>query len=201
MDKSSSDFLRIHQFLPYSRANGPGVRAVIWVQGCTLGCPGCFNGLTHPAAGGELVSVDSLFTQIATLGDSIEGVTISGGEPLQQRAGVAALLRRIKAETALSVILFSGFSWQEIGRMGRHNLQSDPTFPLALLHDVDVLIAGRYDEKQHLARDLRGSANKTSYFLTGRYSAADLETTPPAEVVITPQGDIIMSGIDPLKWQ
>ena len=201
MDKSNSDFLRIHQFLPHSQANGPGVRAVIWVQGCTLGCPGCFNGPTHPAAGGELVSVDSLFTQILALSDSIEGVTISGGEPLQQRAGVAALLRRIRAETSLSTILFSGFSWQEIERMGQHATESDPAFPLVLLRDVDVLIAGRYDEKQHLARDLRGSANKTSYFLTGRYSAADLQTTPPAEVVITPQGDIIMSGIDPLKWQ
>lgn len=201
MDKPQSDFLRIHQFLPHSRANGPGVRAVVWVQGCTLGCPGCFNGPTHPAAGGELVSVDSLFAQVAALGDSLEGVTISGGEPLQQRAGITALLRRIKAETALSVILFSGFSWAEIERMGRHAAESDPAFPLALLRDVDVLIAGRYDEKQHLARDLRGSANKTSYFLTERYSAADLQTTPPAEVVITPQGDVIMSGIDPLKWQ
>src|SRR5689334_12617899 len=137
MDKSNSDFLRIHHFLPHSRANGPGVRAVVWVQGCTLGCPGCFNGPTHPAAGGELVSIDSLFAQIATLGDSIEGVTVSGGEPLQQRAGITALLRRIKAETALSMILFSGFSWAEIERMGRHAAESDPAFPLALLRDVD----------------------------------------------------------------
>ncbi|NJO00209.1 MAG: 4Fe-4S cluster-binding domain-containing protein, partial [Anaerolineales bacterium] len=35
--------LRLHQFLPQSRVNGPGLRAVLWVQGCSLGCPGCFN--------------------------------------------------------------------------------------------------------------------------------------------------------------
>ena len=39
--------LRLHGFLPRSRANGPGWRSVVWVQGCSLGCPGCFNPQTH----------------------------------------------------------------------------------------------------------------------------------------------------------
>ena len=39
--------LRLHAFLPRSRANGPGWRSVVWVQGCSLGCPGCFNPQTH----------------------------------------------------------------------------------------------------------------------------------------------------------
>lgn len=200
--------LRIHQFLPLSYANGPGARAVLWVQGCTLACPGCFNAPTHPQASGQIISVDALFECTFALKDTIEGITISGGEPLQQQTAVAALLRRIKAETALSVVLFTGFSWAEIEKfklkpqppVGGRSVAQLQKYPLALLDDVDVLIAGRYDERQHIARDLRGSANKTSYFLTNRYTAADFDTIAPAEVVITPEGDIIMSGIDPLKW-
>jgi pyruvate-formate lyase-activating enzyme len=41
--------LRLHQFLPSSHTNGPGLRAVLWVQGCSLGCPRCFNPATHSA--------------------------------------------------------------------------------------------------------------------------------------------------------
>ena len=37
----------IHAIEPRSRANGPGARFVVWLQGCTLGCPGCFNPATH----------------------------------------------------------------------------------------------------------------------------------------------------------
>ena len=243
--------LRLHHFLSRSRANGPGVRAVIWVQGCTLACPGCFNAPTHPKAGGEgFVSVDELFARIVALGHTIEGITISGGEPLQQLEPVAALIRRVKAETKLSVVLFTGFYWSELEQIGqteyrRHLSQTSSyqeqaivpsqipvgTFAdtvistttrlikaqvgeagaieeielatqlsLAVLKDVDVLIAGRYRQARHLAQDLRGSANKTTYFLTGRYSPADMQAVSPAEVTITPQGHIILSGIDPLKF-
>lgn len=191
--------MRLHHFLPSSRANGPGMRAVIWVQGCTLACPGCFNEPTHPAEGGDLVSVDSLFERIVGLEDSIEGITVSGGEPLQQRPAIARLLRCVRDETDLSVILFTGFSWDELARIGAKEKQAS-NLPLALLQDVDVLIAGRYDRTQHLARDLRGSANKKTYFLTGRYTESAMAAIPPAEVVITEDGEVIMSGIDPLKW-
>jgi anaerobic ribonucleoside-triphosphate reductase activating protein len=179
--------LRIHQFLPFSRANGPGLRAVLWVQGCSLGCPGCFNPTTHFQDGGETVCVTDLFERISALRSRIEGITVSGGEPLQQSLALAELLCRIKAETALSVILFTGFRWQEV--------ESSE----ALRH-VDVLIAGRYDHHRRIAHGLRGSTNKTLHFLTNRYAPDDFEPVPPAEVILTPEGEVIMSGIDPLKW-
>jgi anaerobic ribonucleoside-triphosphate reductase activating protein len=182
--------LRVHHFLPASRANGPGVRACLWLQGCSLGCPGCYNPATHPFSGGELVSVDDLFRHIAALGDAIEGVTVSGGEPLQQRPGLLALLRRLRTETRLSVLVFTGFTWEEVQRMPEAG---------ALAACVDVLIAGRYDASRRLARDLRGSANKTVHFLTGRYGPADLREVPEAEVVITADGEVVASGIDPVR--
>jgi anaerobic ribonucleoside-triphosphate reductase activating protein len=187
----TDNFLRIHEFLPHSRVNGPGIRAVVWVQGCSLGCPGCFNPQTHPFEPGKLVSVDELFGSLLALQGQIEGVTISGGEPLQQRQPLMALLRRVRQESPLSVLLFSGFTWTKIQQM--------PEAP-AFLNYIDVLIAGRYEAEQHLARDLRGSANKSLHFLTNRYTQDNLRAIPAAEVVITPGGEVVLSGIDPLTW-
>ncbi|MCI0458270.1 MAG: radical SAM protein [Gemmataceae bacterium] len=183
--------LRVHSFVSLSRANGPGPRAVLWLQGCALGCPGCYNPQTHPFTGGELVPVAELLGRLADLGPAIEGLTVSGGEPLQQRPALLELLRRVRQETTLSVLLFTGFSWEEVQR-----------FPEApdLLACVDVLMAGRYDASRHLARGLLGSANKAVHFLTDRYTPADLESVPASEVLITPEGEVVVSGIDPIRW-
>jgi len=183
--------LRVHRFLPCSRANGPGARAVLWLQGCSLNCPGCYNPATHPFVGGEEVPVAELLARLVALGDSVQGLTVSGGEPLQQRPALLALLRRVRRGTNLSVLVFTGFTWEEVGR-----------FPEAaeLLACVDVLIAGRYDAARRLARGLLGSANKTVHFLTARYTAADLAAVPPAEVVIAADGEVVLSGIDPVRW-
>ncbi|HEY9089389.1 MAG TPA: 4Fe-4S single cluster domain-containing protein [Anaerolineaceae bacterium] len=183
--------LRLHHFLPVSQVNGPGRRAVVWVQGCTLGCPGCFNPETHAAGNGNLVRVDDLFSQIDALRDEIEGVTISGGEPLQQRRPLERLLQRIHAETSLTVLMFSGYSWTEIQSMPRI---------FTLLDCVDVLLAGRYDAQQRVAAGLLGSSNKTIHLLTSRYTAADLQTIPQAEVIVGSDGEVILSGIDPVRW-
>ncbi len=183
--------LQIHQFLPLSRANGPGMRCVLWVQGCSLGCPGCFNPATHPFAGGERASVEDLFQRIVALSNSIEGITVSGGEPLQRRRPVLALLQRVRQESSLTTLLFTGYTWEEIQRM-------PDTETLATC--VDVLIAGRYEASQHVARDLRGSANKTVHFFTSRYTPADVSAVPPAEVIISLEGDVVTSGIDPTRW-
>jgi anaerobic ribonucleoside-triphosphate reductase activating protein len=183
--------LRIHAFEPFSRANGPGVRAVIWVQGCSLNCPGCFNPETHSPAGGELVSTDELFQRIVALGDSIEGISVSGGEPLQQRRPLLALLRQVRQGTPLSVLLFTGYTWEEVQQMSE---------AAALLACVDVIIAGRYDPSRRLARDLRGSANQTVHFLTDCYAEGDLQAVPCAEVFITVEGEVVISGADPVRW-
>lgn len=180
--------LHIHAFVPSSRANGPGARAVIWVQGCTLGCPGCYNPETHSFSGGTFVRVDEMFHRIVNVGEMIEGITVTGGEPLQQLEAVTSLLRLIKNETSLSVVLFTGFTWEEVQKKA-------PT----ILPYVDICIAGRYEESKRLACDLRGSANKTVHFLTDRYTEGDLKSLPAAEVLIEPDGQLIVTGINPPK--
>lgn len=188
--------IRLHRFEPASRVNGPGLRAVIWVQGCALGCPGCFNPETHLMNGGELWPVEKLVERILDLqnrpdGSKIEGLTISGGEPLHQHRALARLLQRVREKTNLSILVFSGYDWAEIQR-----LKDIDRF----LAHVDVLIAGRYDASRRLAQGLIGSTNKVTHFLTGRYNTQDLEAVPQAEIILSPDGEIILSGIDPLKW-
>jgi len=182
--------LRVHRLIERARANGPGLRAALWFQGCSLGCPGCFNPETHPFHAGELVAVDELARSIIAIPD-IEGASILGGEPLQQRRGVLALLRTLRDRSDLSILLFTGFTIEEIRRMPEGE---------EILGLVDVLIAGRYDATQRLARGLRGSRNKTVTFLTGRYTEEDLDKVPACEVTLDARGVVTINGMDPLLW-
>ena len=181
--------LRIHSFLPYSRANGPGLRAVIWLQGCTLGCPGCYNPETHSVRGGQWVSVHELSERIRKLGDGIEGITVSGGEPLQQRPALIELLCSVRSETTLSILVFTGYTWDEV--QGMPDAEE-------FLSGIDVLIAGRYDQGQDLAVGLRGSANQTIHYRTGRYEPCDILSVPTSELIVLADGRIVVSGMEPL---
>ena len=162
--------LNVHALIPRSRANGPGYRLVLWVQGCTLGCPGCFNPATHAAAPQWLVAPEALIEQIVTAAPSLDGLTVSGGEPLQQSEALLQVLQAVRQRTALSVLLFSGYTLPEIQRL--------PLGP-ALLDQVDVLIAGRYVQSRPHGHGLLGSANQTVHLLTARYTLEDIRHVPP----------------------
>ncbi len=184
--------LRVHATLARSRANGPGTRFVVWVQGCSLGCPGCFNPTTHQAEGaGVSTEVDALIAQLmaAAASGAIDGLTISGGEPLEQPAPVAALLRGARA-AGLSTLVFSGYTLDEI--------RARPGGP-DVLDALDVLIDGRYQAGARLAEGLRGSSNQQVRLLTDRHTLAEIEATPLAEVQIGPDGTIVLTGVAPLK--
>lgn len=175
--------LRVHAIEPRSRANGPGTRTVVWVQGCTLGCAGCFNPTTWPAAGGQEMEVESIERQVRAA--AADGVTVSGGEPFEQPE---ALLALVTALAGTSIIVFSGFTRGEIERQ--------PLGP-AILARIDVLVDGRYVEKRRIARGLRGSSNQVVHLLTPRHRMADVDATPVGEVVIGPDGEVRVSGVDP----
>lgn len=183
--------LNLHHIEPVSSANGPGLRTVLWFQGCTLGCPGCFNPATHPHSGGRFYQPEVLLQTILEHKERVEGVTISGGEPLQQITGLISFLQLIRQNTSLSVVLFSGYAWEEIQKM--------PLSSQVFKH-VDILLAGRFIQEQRCASRLLGSANKTVHFLTDRYTPADIVELPEAEIIIQPDGSLHFSGIDPLQW-
>jgi len=183
--------LNLYHFEPLSLVNGPGKRAVVWVQGCTLNCPGCFNPQTHAVAEGKNWRVDRLVKLVLDQGSEIEGITISGGEPLQQLKPLIEFVEQVKNRSNLSILVFSGFAWEQIQRIPETQ---------SLLENLDVLIAGRYLDSKRLASGLIGSSNKTIHFLTDRYQMADLTAVQGAEVILNRNGEVVLSGIDPLRW-
>lgn len=169
------------------------MRFVIWLQGCTLGCPGCFNPNTH-AALGPTTRIAELAAQLAAAKGSghgpdrmLEGMSLSGGEPMQQPAAALALLRAARA-LGLSTLMFSGYTIDEIRGI------SEP-----VLAELDVLIDGRYVSTERHAIGLRGSANQRIHMLTDRYTLAEVEATPVAEIRIGRTGELALTGVDPLK--
>jgi anaerobic ribonucleoside-triphosphate reductase activating protein len=176
--------LRLHAVEPRSAANGPGTRFVIWFQGCTIGCPGCFNPETHDPHGGFTASVPELLEKMA----GVEGVTVTGGEPFEQAEGLLALVRGVREGTRLSILVFSGLTLEEIRRR--------PLGP-SILNHVDVLVDGRYAGRHRLSTGLRGSDNQQVNLLTDRYSVEQIESTPVGEVLVATNGRITLTGVDP----
>ena len=182
--------MRVHAIDPRSRANGPGVRFVVWFQGCTLGCPGCFNPATHVDAGPERAIEDIVRELAASVGNGakVDGLTLSGGEPMQQAEAAQGLLIAAR-EPRLSTLMFSGYTLDEIRGLpgGR-----------GVLANLDVLVDGRYVAAERLGKCLRGSTNQTIHLLTDRHTLAEVEATPVAEVVIR-GGEVALTGVNPLK--
>ncbi|HEY0192064.1 MAG TPA: 4Fe-4S single cluster domain-containing protein [Kofleriaceae bacterium] len=184
--------IRVHGVEFRSRANGPGVRFVVWFQGCTLGCAGCFNPATHdtppqPGVPGSIAELTDRLAAAAATGTT--GLSLSGGEPLQQPEAARALLDAARA-LGLSTLAFSGYRIDEIRAL--------PGGPDVLAR-LDVLIDGRYVASDRLATGLRGSANQRIHLLTDRHRLADVEATPVAEIRIGPTGELILTGVNPLK--
>ena len=121
--------------ISHSRINGPGKRLVILVQGCKFHCKGCFNPETHPYTEEHMMDVDELAMLINSDTD-IEGITLSGGEPLDYPKQLIELLRKVS--NRLTVIIFSGYTVPEIRRSPRL---------MSVVKMADISIVGRYDER------------------------------------------------------
>jgi anaerobic ribonucleoside-triphosphate reductase activating protein len=153
------DILNLAGFLPRSEVNGPGSRAVVWVQGCPIRCRGCFNEAYWPFSPANLFTVDELASRITTLPD-IDGVTFSGGEPFAQAGALAILGDRVK-EAGLSLVTYTGFT---PGQLAKGHC---PTWD-HLLRITDLLIAGPYMDELACKERYRGSSNQQVIPLSGR---------------------------------
>ena len=148
--------MRVHAFMECSLVNGPGRRAVVWLQGCELGCQGCWNPVTHLHGAGSETSVGELASRIASAyqAHSLQGITISGGEPLHQISDVIRLLTLLKQQLSIfSAGLFTGYTEAELNRGNFHTyLPSSPVVrqdqwrQLRVLLDFAVL--GRFNSRQ-----------------------------------------------------
>lgn len=175
--------LNLARTLSRSAANGPGDRFVIWVQGCPLACPGCWNPDTWDFKRRVLRDVDALVAEIQAT-EGIEGVTFTGGEPFAQSRALAVLAARVQA-VGLSVFVFTGFELRELTQPSHR----------ALLAHTDVLVAGRYiDAERAHGLGWRGSHNQRVHFLTRRYGPADIDRGACVELHLGPDGAMTVTG-------
>ena len=161
--------LRIAAVVPDTRAEGPGRRWALWVQGCSIRCPGCCNPEMFDDRRGRLASVDEIVAEItAAKAHGVEGVTFLGGEPFDQAAALAALAEHARS-LALTVMVFSGYTLDEL---------RDRAGAQALLAAIDLLVDGPYDQARPeppppIGRRWIGSANQRMHHLTAAYAASD----------------------------
>lgn len=200
--------LRIHAIVGGSQVNGPGSRAVLWVQGCTLACPGCWNPETH-SFGAPRDLLEGILERLAALWthDPSPALTLSGGEPMQQAGAILALLQRIHGRRpGLSVGMFTGYTEEELeaggyltsprllfGSSERAEQRARHNAWRRIRTHLDFAVMGRYDRTQPIQDALRTSANQQLHLFSGRYSEADFSPLS-VEIQIEEGGAAVVTG-------
>ena len=184
-----------------SLVNGPGRRAVVWFQGCEVHCPGCWNPASHLRRGGFAASAAELAAQIerAAQAYDLEGVTLSGGEPLHQISEIIELLSLLKHQLpTLSAGLFTGYAENELdaGKF-RTYLPSTPATRQAQWRELrsllDFAVLGRYNRNQATTAPLVSSRNQRLRLFSARYDLKDFQE-PQFEISIEPDGLTQITG-------
>ena len=151
---SERENLRIAGIVRESIVDGPGMRFVVFVQGCPHHCPGCHNPQSHSFEGGSIHSVERIFQEICK-NPMIRGVTFSGGEPFYQPAALAELGKKIK-DAGMHLMIYTGYLFEQLLEKGKE----DPAI-LELLGYCDALVDGPFILAQRsLMLHFRGSRNQ-----------------------------------------
>ncbi|MEW6574711.1 MAG: anaerobic ribonucleoside-triphosphate reductase activating protein [Bacillota bacterium] len=144
--------LRIAGVVRESVVDGPGLRYVIFAQGCPHRCPGCHNPETWDPAGGYKVTVEEIVADI-TRNPLLNGVTFSGGEPFSQAEAFAPLGRVLK-EKGYDIVTYTGYAYEELQATADKAVQD-------LLEITNILIDGPFIQAQRdLTLPFRGSRNQ-----------------------------------------
>jgi len=124
-----------------SIVDGPGLRFVVFTQGCKFKCKGCHNPETWDELGGVSTDIVDLIAQMSA-NPLTDGLTLSGGEPFEQ-ASECALLAAAAQSGGLNVWVFSGYLFEELFRRSQSD---DATFKF--LSNIDVLVDGQYIDSE-----------------------------------------------------
>ena len=173
-------------------ALGPGRRVAVWVAGCPLRCKGCITPHLLSADAGKSIAVTRLAQRLLRLPMSVDGVTLTGGEPFAQAEALLALLDLVKAERPQwNVLTFSGFTLRQWQRGDAAQRQ--------LLQQIDMLVDGPYLAGQAGGHPLTASANQQLHLLTRRAHtlkpALDALPANAANLGVNPQGEDCLIGI------
>ena len=152
--------VRISGSKKHSSVNGPGVRYVLFFQGCPHHCPGCQNPETHDPVGGTERNVADVIQEILQT-KYLDGLTFSGGDPLLQPEAVIEIAKAAK-NAGLNIWLYTGWTFEQIqkGAAGEKAKEA--------LTQLDVLVDGPFVEnrQRHLARQRQPEAHRRAALLS-----------------------------------
>lgn len=138
--------LNINTILTDSIVDGPGIRTVVFFQGCSHGCPGCHNEDSWDFSPRKLMTEEEIITKIKAHNFS-KKVTLSGGDPMQQ--DILKLVKLLKAD-GFNIWLYTGYELEEL------NLEQQE-----VLKYLDTIVTGRFElASRDLSLEFRGSANQ-----------------------------------------
>lgn len=190
--------LRWSRFLASTRAEGPGLRSALWVQGCSVRCPGCFNPQLWAEAGARLDQTHAVARDLVarSVDAGVEGITLLGGEPFDQAEALAEVAAAYRS-AGLTVMTFSGYTLEALSTWARE--RSDVA---ALLGATDLLVDGPYlRDRPDAHRPWLGSTNQGIRALTPVYAdaVAQIEQAAPStgdsvEIRIGVDGRIDVNG-------
>jgi len=189
---SRPEAVNVAHMVDRCRVLGPGERFVLWVQGCPIRCPDCHNPDFLPFKDATWMSIDQIADRILKV-SNIEGVTFVGGEPFAQAGALASLSQRIR-RTGLSVMVYSGYTFEELtsGQIPDAKL---------LLSAADLLMDGPYLKDLPTQRPWRGSDNQRLIALSDRYADRVETWNQPLgqdfEMRVSADGTLEILGIPP----
>jgi anaerobic ribonucleoside-triphosphate reductase activating protein len=184
--------LRLNRIAHPVTVLGPGRRLGIWVQGCTIGCPGCASVDTWDAAGGESVDTEALAARLAGIivRDGLTGLTLTGGEPTEQADAMADLVTRLRShlgDRQLDVLMFTGLTENAAQRRAQ-----------VLWDVVDAAVCGPYRRDRPGTAPLIASSNQTLVVRTAlgsaRFDGAGGASAPTLQAHVA-DGEITMIGL------
>jgi len=145
--------VRIAGIIHESVTDGPGVRSVVFFQGCQRACPGCHNPHTWKLDGGEQTDTQQVMARLK-ITPLISGITLSGGEPFLQ-AEAAAEIAQFARSAGLDVWVFTGNTWEDL------LAGLDKPGYRELVEAADVIVDGPYQQDlRDLSLAYRGSRNQ-----------------------------------------
>jgi anaerobic ribonucleoside-triphosphate reductase activating protein len=170
--------LRINHIGKKLHAQGPGVRYTIWTQGCSIHCPGCSNTDTWNFDNGMSYSVDDIVNEIRET-EGLDGVTITGGEPLDQYDAVSELCEKLFGK--ISIFLTTGYDC-----LKRHQFR--------LVNILDIICLGPFELDKVCKDGWRGSSNQRVKFLTVLGKKQQDMPVVYKEFIISPGGNTLETG-------
>jgi len=156
--------LRIHKYMIVENEHlyGPGKRLLVFLKGCSIHCDCCINSELWPFEGGTMISSTDILDICNK--EKVEGITIHGGEPLDQSVELFELINLIKRNN-YTIILFTGYNKKELNVIQKN-----------IWDKSDIVVAGRFElAKRNVNLQFRGSTNQRIYCHDGPYKDYEIK--------------------------